>query len=163
MTTLLYGEIVDKDLMNSTFHNEVLCSFFQCGGDERVASYVVIFHYLFRKNPQIVGVLLVMVFVVGCLVVFLGFHLYITSQNMTTNEYYKWKKIRKRSDKNEYQVFKNGANIRGQENCIKRASIVSDESKVDFSSTKPVKNDAVSELEPDAEVYDTSHFANIYE
>lgn len=99
MGTLLYGEIIDKDLLNATFNNDALCGVFRCGGDEGKASYVVVFHYLFRRHMQIVGVLLLMLFIVGCLGVFLGFHLYISSQNMTTNEYYKWREVKKKHDK----------------------------------------------------------------
>jgi hypothetical protein len=99
MGSLLYGEIIHKDLLNTSFDNEILCKMFYCGGVEGRANYIVISHHLFRSHVQIVGVLLLMVFIVMCLGVFLGFHLYISSQNMTTNEYYKWKELKKKHAK----------------------------------------------------------------
>ena len=94
MGTILYGEVVDHNLTNTTFYNDLLCNIFECG-EHGKASNIIIFHNLYRRHPQIVSVMLLMLFIVLCLGLFLGFHLFITSQNMTTNEYYKWKKLAK--------------------------------------------------------------------
>lgn len=108
MASLMYGEILDKDLLNATFFNA-------SSGVEVKADYVIVFHYLFMRHFHIAGVLLLM-FVMGVtLGMFLGFHIYITSLNMTTNEYFKWRSV-KRWHKKERQKYlaamKNGMTVK---------------------------------------------------
>ncbi|KAL3786585.1 hypothetical protein ACHAWO_010200 [Cyclotella atomus] len=155
MGTLLYGEVIDHDLLNTTFHNEILCSLFQCGGEEGKASYVIILHHLIRSHMQIVGVLLLMLFIVVCLGIFTAFHLYISSRNMTTNEYYKWKELRKKHDKmtDRYlQALKDGTVQIGKR---KRDASASNESSsdVDVGCMGPIGDAARSEA-TDEEIYD---------
>lgn len=139
MGSLLYGEVIDGDLLNATFHNKVLCGIFACGGDGGKASYVIVFHDLFRRHMQIVGVLLLMLLIVVCLGLFLGFHLYISSQNMTTNEYYKWKELKKKHAKmteRYIQALKDGTFQIAQED-----EVVADDSShdVDIGCMGPIE------------------------
>lgn len=97
MSSLLYGEILERDLLNATF--------FDAASGARVkADYAVVFHYLFMRHFQIAGVLLLMVVMGVTLGMFLVFHLYITSVNLTTNEYFKWRCVR-RWHKKERQKY----------------------------------------------------------
>jgi hypothetical protein len=108
MASLMYGEILDKDLLNATFFNA-------SSGVEVKADYVIVFHYLFMRHFHIAGVLLLM-FVMGVtLGMFLGFHIYITSLNMTTNEYFKWRSVKKwhKKERQKYlAAMKNGMTVK---------------------------------------------------
>jgi len=98
MATLFYGEIKEKDLLNATFFNAVT-------GAEVEADYIIVLHYLFGRHFQIFGVLLLMSVMAVVLGIFLAFHLYITSRNMTTNEFFKWRSVRRwhKKEKLKYQ------------------------------------------------------------
>jgi hypothetical protein len=76
---VLYGEIVSKDLMNATFFNAVT-------GVEVKADYWIVFHYLYIRYMPLCSIFILMAVMACVLGIFLGFHLYITSKNMTTNE-----------------------------------------------------------------------------
>ena len=65
MGTILYGEIIDEDLWDTNYRD--------------------MFRSLFASHKQIFGVLLLMLLIVVCLGFFIGFHLYLSCQNMTTN------------------------------------------------------------------------------
>lgn len=88
MAWVLYGKIMEKDLLNATFFNALT-------GAEVEADYFIVFHYLFARHMQICAVLLLMSVMSAFLSVFLAFHVYIASRNMTTNEYFKWRSVRK--------------------------------------------------------------------
>lgn len=85
---VMYGEVLDKDLLNAIFYNAAT-------GEEVQADYFVVFHYLFIRHFELCCVLLLMSVMVLMLGLFLGFHLYITSINMTTNEYFKWRSVKR--------------------------------------------------------------------
>ena len=97
VASVLYGEVLDKNLLNATFFNAIT-------GAEVQADYIIVFHYLFMRYFQISGVLLLMSVMSLMLGIFLGFHLYITSRNMTTNEFFKWRSVKK-WHKKEQQKF----------------------------------------------------------
>ena len=97
VASVLYGEVLDKNLLNATFFNAIT-------GAEVQADYIIVFHYLFIRYFQISGVLLLMSVMSLMLGIFLGFHLYITSRNMTTNEFFKWRSVKK-WHKKEQQKF----------------------------------------------------------
>jgi hypothetical protein len=104
MGTVLYGEVIDKNLLNATFFNPA--SRTEVKGD-----YIIVMHYLSMRYFEVVGVLLLMSVMGTCLGIFLGFHLYITSLNMTTNEFFKWRAVRKfhKKETRKYQqAFKDG-------------------------------------------------------
>uniref|UniRef100_A0A7S4VY78 Palmitoyltransferase n=1 Tax=Ditylum brightwellii TaxID=49249 RepID=A0A7S4VY78_9STRA len=85
---LFYGEIIDKDLHNARFFNVAT-------GAEVIADNMMVFHYLLMTHFYLAMVLLLMSIMTLMLGAFLGFHLYITARGMTTNEYFKWKEVRK--------------------------------------------------------------------
>jgi hypothetical protein len=104
MASVMYGEILEKDLLNATFFNVGT-------GVEVKADFVIVFHYIFRRHFQLCGVLLLMSVMGATLGIFLGFHLYITSLNMTTNEYFKWRSVKRwhRKERLKYEAaMKNG-------------------------------------------------------
>mmetsp|Transcript_47356 Transcript_47356/g.100631 ORF Transcript_47356/g.100631 Transcript_47356/m.100631 type:complete len:416 (+) Transcript_47356:165-1412(+) len=106
MAGVMYGKVVEKDLLNATFFNAVT-------GAEVKADKIIVFHYLFARHFPICGVLLLMSVMSVVLGIFLGFHLYITSRNMTTNEYFKWRSVKrwhKREKKKYEQALKDGKN-----------------------------------------------------
>jgi len=76
---VLHGEIVSKDLMNATFFNAVT-------GVEVKADYWIVFHYLYIRYMPMCSIFILMAVMALVLGIFLGFHLYISSKNMTTNE-----------------------------------------------------------------------------
>lgn len=76
---VLHGEIVSKDLMNATFFNAVT-------GVEVKADYWIVFHYLYIRYMPLCSIFILMMVMACVLGMFLGFHLYISSKNMTTNE-----------------------------------------------------------------------------
>mmetsp|Transcript_6302 Transcript_6302/g.14219 ORF Transcript_6302/g.14219 Transcript_6302/m.14219 type:complete len:369 (-) Transcript_6302:626-1732(-) len=97
MARVMHGEIMDKNLLHATFFNAIT-------GAEVEADYVIVFHYLFMRHSQICGVLLLMSVMAVMLGIFLVFHLYITSRCMTTNEFFKWRSV-KRWHKKERMKF----------------------------------------------------------
>lgn len=150
MATILYGEVIDKNLLNTVFYNEVLCRVFRCGEDDGKPSYIIIFHHLFKRHSMIVGVLLLMLFIIVCLGLFLGFHLYIASQNMTTNEYYKWKELRKIHDKKMRRILHSpqDGTVQSQKNANEKAynnMTEQSETDIDVGCMGPVGTSSQSE------------------
>ena len=98
MGTLLYGEVLDKNLLNAIFYNAAT-------GNEVKADYFIVLQYLMMRHFEIVGVLLLMSVMSVFLGIFLVFHLYITACNMTTNEFFKWRAVKKfyKKEKTRYQ------------------------------------------------------------
>ena len=70
---------MDKDLFNASFFNAVT-------GAEVHADSWIVFHYLFLRHTQLCSIFVLMSVMSVVLCIFLAFHLYITANNMTTNE-----------------------------------------------------------------------------
>ena len=86
--SLFLGEVQDKDLMNAIFYNGKT-------GQEVQADFWVVFHYMLMKHFELSAVLLLMAVMALVLCLFLLFHLYISANGMTTNEFFKWRQVRK--------------------------------------------------------------------
>lgn len=86
--SLFWGEIQDRDLLNAIFFNGIT-------GEEVKADIWIVGHYLFMKYFALCAVLTltsVMSLVLG---LFFAFHLYISASGMTTNEFFKWRQVKK--------------------------------------------------------------------
>lgn len=138
-----YGEIIDLDLLNATFY-------LAATGEEVQASKIVVLQYLMARHFALAGVFL-MISVMGLvLAAFLGFHLYITAFGMTTNEWYKWRQVRKwhASAKKKYdRAVKEGRAVDEKE-----ADIV----VVDPGDGDPVYDDSSGSTKDKHEDYDAS-------
>lgn len=88
MSFVLYGEVKEKDLLNATFYNAMT-------GEVVETDAWIVLHYLSMRHFQLCAVLVLMSVMSILLGVFLAFHLYITSCNMTTNEFFKWRAVKK--------------------------------------------------------------------
>jgi DHHC palmitoyltransferase len=88
MIRLFAGEIQDKQLFHVTFLDKA-------SGKEYKADSWVIFQYMFHRHMYEAGILTIMAVMAIALAGFLGYHCYITSLGMTTNESYKWAEVRK--------------------------------------------------------------------
>jgi hypothetical protein len=101
---LFRGEIADKRLFELTF-------FDRNTGEEFKATWFVVTQFLMVRRMPEVAVLAVM-FVMGiALGGFLGYHCWLTSVNMTTNEAQKWSEIKswyKKAMQKYKKVVKNG-------------------------------------------------------
>jgi hypothetical protein len=85
---LFYGEILDKELLEVTFFNVNT-------GEEFKGSWTIIGQYLLQRHFYVAGVWLLMVAMTLCLGGFLGYHVWLTSVGMTTNESAKWAQVKK--------------------------------------------------------------------
>lgn len=85
---LFRGEIIDKDLLNAVFFNGET-------GEQFKADKYIVAHFLFMKHFPLSFVFILMAVMVLLLSLFLTFHIYITANGMTTNEFYKWRRVRK--------------------------------------------------------------------
>lgn len=88
VASLMYGEVKERDLLNATFYNAMT-------GEIVKTDTMIVIHYLFMRHFQLCCVLVLMSVMSVLLGVFLAFHLYITSCNMTTNEFFKWRAVKK--------------------------------------------------------------------
>ncbi len=86
--TLFWGEVIDKNLLNATFYNGAT-------GEEVQADMFVVCHYLFMKYFALCAVFILMSVMSVVLGLFFLFHMYIASNGMTTNEFYKWRQVKK--------------------------------------------------------------------
>lgn len=95
---LFWGEVVDKKLLEVTFFNPAT-------GKEFTADWFVVSQYLFQRHFYVAGVLLLMTIMTFVLGGFLGYHIWLTSRGMTTNESYKWNQVKKwhRQESKRYQ------------------------------------------------------------
>jgi hypothetical protein len=132
MGTVLYGEILEKNLFNATFYNAVT-------GMEVKADYFIILHFLMMRHFEIMAVMLLMTVMSVCLGIFLGFHLFVTSVNMTTNEFFKWravKKFHKKETKRYLQALKDGKVEPAQKSDAKTELDTSDDADVGCAGPK---------------------------
>ena len=121
-----------------------LITFYLSGvtGAEVEADYIIIFHYIFSRNMPICAVLLLMSVMGVMLGVFLGFHICITSFNMTTNEQFKWKRVRQwhKKERKKYERALKEGKVAAKSNPGMMAKQVS--SDVDVGCTGPVAGGA---------------------
>lgn len=160
MGTVLYGEIVDKKLLSATFYNAAT-------GLQVQSDYFIVMHYLCMRHFEIVGVLLLMTVMSAFLGAFLGFHLYITSVNMTTNEFFKWRAVRKfhRKETKRYQKALKSSTVQSstQKNIAVQALANQSVSDVDVSCTGQVEEEAPSKIDENDEIFDPGPMPkNIY-
>jgi palmitoyltransferase ZDHHC4 len=85
---LFLGEIEKNQLWEVTFFSTGTNSEFKAG-------YWVIFQYLFQKQQMVGSVFVLMGAMIFTLGLFLGYHLWIASRGMTTNETVKWSEVKK--------------------------------------------------------------------
>lgn len=95
---LFKGECEDRDLFNAIFFNAET-------GEEVEADLLVIAHFMFMKHFQLFSVFVLMFAMVVVLGLFFLFHMYMAANGMTTNEYYKWKNVKKwhRKQRQKYE------------------------------------------------------------
>jgi len=89
------------DLMNAVYIDAV-------EGVEIRATRWVVGNYMLRKRVGMATIMVLMAAMTVALGLFLGFHLYIAATGMTTNEYYKWKQVKRWywNEKGRYQKAK---------------------------------------------------------
>lgn len=156
---ILYGEIVEKKLLTATFVNAVT-------GEEVKADKTVVFHYLFARHFQLCTVLMLMSVMTICVGVFLAFHLYITSQNLTTNEFFKWRSVRRwhKKERQKYEQALKDGTIRAKANASPMPSskqVPNDD--VGVGCMGPVAADSLQQVIADDEVIDPGPMPkNIY-
>eukprot|EP00986_Skeletonema_menzelii_P013199 scaffold7554_cov143-Skeletonema_menzelii.AAC.7 len=163
VSRVLYGEVMEKDLLNASFFNAIT-------GAEVQADCWIVFHYLFLRHTQLCGIFVLMSVMSVVLFLFLSFHLYITSKNMTTNEFFKWKSVRRwhKKEKQKYeQSLQYAAGKKANHKASNYPSLVPGElSDVDVGCTGP-RGELLHDSAPsvtDSEVLDPGMLpTNIYE
>lgn len=85
---IFWEQIVKDDLLNARFYNAST-------GVEVDAGFRVIFNYLYAKNRGVSGCFLLQVILGIAFLVFFIFHIMLVCRNMTTNEFSKWRSVRK--------------------------------------------------------------------
>jgi len=110
----VYGSYVVGNLFNGLIlkHNLLEVTFVdRYTGQEIKASKWIIFQYLFSTRMLEAGVFLIMSVMSIALGLFLGYHVWLTSRGLTSNESYKWDQVKKwykRELKRYNQAVKNG-------------------------------------------------------
>ncbi|KAL3800172.1 hypothetical protein HJC23_001093 [Cyclotella cryptica] len=136
MAAVLHGDAVDKKLLDPTFLNAD-------NDTDLKIDYIAVLRYFCKEYPQIMCVLLLMTVVSVILGIFLCFHLYITAQNMTTNEFFKWRQVKQWHKKEtqkiqlalKYGKVKSVFNGNGAKSGLRHLS----NSDVDVACTGPLK------------------------
>ena len=108
---LFYGEIREKKLLEVTFFNRAT------GAEVGPGDYFFVAQFLFHKFFVEAGVLVLMSVMVFALGGFLGYHAWITSKGLTTNETFKWDEIQKwyKIELKKYQqAIKDGTIVEGE-------------------------------------------------
>ncbi|KAL7538588.1 hypothetical protein ACHAWF_006140 [Thalassiosira exigua] len=146
MASTLYGVILEKNLLNATFFNAIT-------GAEVEADYIIIFHYIFAKYFPICGVLLLMSVMSVMLGIFWAFHVYITSLNMTTNEFFKWRSVKKwhKRERRKYQQALKDGKVGKKVNASSISKQVPDG---DVGCTGPVANERPLDTISDDDIVD---------
>jgi palmitoyltransferase ZDHHC4 len=104
---LFYGEVQEQKLMDVRFVDRYT-------GEEFGPTNWIIVQYMFHNYLWESGVLLLVGVMAVALILFLAYHCYLTSFNMTTNEAYKWGHVRQwyKEELKRYQkAVKKGAAI----------------------------------------------------
>ncbi len=115
--TLFVGEVQDKDLFNAIFYNGKT-------GNEVKADFWVVLHFMVMTHFELSGVLLLMGAMSVVLFLFFGFHFYMMVNGMTTNEFYKWRQVRKwyKVEKLRYERALKEGNLRTNANNANNAA-----------------------------------------
>mmetsp|Transcript_10865 Transcript_10865/g.16424 ORF Transcript_10865/g.16424 Transcript_10865/m.16424 type:complete len:435 (-) Transcript_10865:115-1419(-) len=143
---LFVGEIEDRDLFNAIFFNGKT-------GVEVKADFWVVTHYMFMKHFWLSGVWILMTSMSVVLFLFLGFHLYIAANGMTTNEFYKWRQVKKwyKREKSRYEkALKEGKKLSTKpsskgEHGSSNGGMKDLTNDVDVGCIGPINNNTVSE------------------
>ena len=150
MTSIMYGIVMEKDLLNATFFNAIT-------GAEVEADYIIVFHYLFARHFQICGVILLMSVMAIVLGIFWGFHIYITSCNMTTNEFFKRKSVKrwhKKETARYEQALKEGKIGTKKNNANKSGELSKQVPDGDVGCTGPTNSDPSPTVPVDEDIFD---------
>lgn len=124
-TTVCYllfrGQVMDNKLLEVTFFNPMT-------GDEFKADWFIISQYLFQRYLYVAGVFVLMAVMTCVLGAFLGYHVWITSRGMTTNEASKWGQVKKwhRQESKRYQQAVKEGLITVQNTASDPSSVVTD-------------------------------------
>ena len=99
-----------------------------------------------------------------CVGVFLAFHLYITSQNLTTNEFFKWRSVRRwhKKERQKYEQALKDGTIRAKANASPMPSskqVPNDD--VGVGCMGPVAADSLQQVIADDEVIDPGVFSHV--
>ena len=142
--TLFVGEVQDKDLLNAIFYNGKT-------GQEVKADFWVVMHYMIMKHFELSAVLVLMGAMSIVLVLFFGFHMYMMANGMTTNEFYKWRQVRKwhKVEKSRYERALKEGKIQLHSSSAKGA--MKELSDVDVGCVGPVNNPATGTVETETE------------
>jgi palmitoyltransferase ZDHHC4 len=151
---LFYNEIRIRNLLQVTF-------FDRASGREVPSSLSVALQYLFYKylNESIVLVVLVVMSIT--LTLFLGYHIYITSYGLTSNETYKWSQIRKwyRAELQRYQQYQTKVpSTNGRTTTLPSKSTPNEEENddddIDVTCIPPTVAAAATEAHSSSDEYD---------
>lgn len=85
---LFLGEVYENGLHTAVYFNRIT-------GEEYRGNIWIILQYLFAKHTIEAAVLLLMAVMSVALVSFLGYHIWLTSRGLTTNESFKWAEVQK--------------------------------------------------------------------
>lgn len=96
------GVVYDQQLHTSVFFNRIT-------GEEKRGSISIILQYLFARYMIESAVLLLMAVMGIALPLFLGYHIWLTSRGLTTNESFKWTEVQKWY-KNELRRYEEAVN-----------------------------------------------------
>ncbi len=166
--TLFWGEVLDKNLLNAIFYNGAT-------GEEVQADMFVVCHYLFMKYFALCAVFILMAVMSIVLGLFFSFHLFIASSGMTTNEFYKWRQVKKwhkravekykRSKTSQGGIRKNLGTEDTKDSAAEKNAQIGLTDDVDIGCTGPLGN--AKEVQPRSdtnnEVEDPGPFpVNIY-
>jgi len=113
---ILKGDVDDKHLFEATFFNAAT-------GEEVAPTLAVVVHWVIHRHTYLSAVLLLLSVMGLVLSGFLSFHSYLIFNNMTTNEYFKWREVQKwhKDITNEYR---RSLKYRQQENTTNKKGAV---------------------------------------
>jgi len=146
-TTVCYllfrGEVLDKKLLEVTFFNPST-------GKEFTADWFVVSQYLFQRNFYVAGVFILMACMTVVLGGFLGYHIWLTSRGMTTNESAKWGQVKKwhRQESKRYQKAVKEGLVSANNSASEASSVVTD-GDVTCTGAASTKDDAYSNQDSD--------------